>query len=92
MHSEMAGAVASEVRANLTAQQSWRRSADRPVDPEAYQFWLKGNFLLSRLDENALKKAREFYEQAIQRDPNYAPAHAGLAMTWLEAGGWAWLG
>lgn len=60
----------------------------RPVDPEAYQLYLKANFQLTRLSEVAFKKAIEHYLQAIEKEPSYAPLYAGLAMAYTGLGGW----
>ena len=46
---------------------------------EAYQDYLKGRYHLNRLTEDGLRKAIEYFERAIERDPNYALAYTGLA-------------
>ena len=51
----------------------------RSVNIEAYQQYLKGQYHRARLTPGSLAKAKEFYEQALAIDPNYAPAHSGLA-------------
>jgi serine/threonine protein kinase/tetratricopeptide (TPR) repeat protein len=52
-------------------------------DLEAYNLFLKGQFFLNKRTAEGLKKAIQYFEQAIQRDPNYAVAHAGLANSYL---------
>jgi serine/threonine protein kinase/tetratricopeptide (TPR) repeat protein len=52
-------------------------------DLEAYNLFLKGQFFLNKRTAEGLKKAIQYFEQAIQRDPNYAVAHAGLANFYL---------
>jgi tetratricopeptide (TPR) repeat protein len=54
---------------------------------EAYQLYMKGRFYWSKRTPEALHKSLEFYEQAIQRDPNFALAYAGLADTYALLGG-----
>ena len=48
-------------------------------DAEAYQLYASGRFHRRRGDEEGLRKALEFFQQAIQLDPEFAPAYAGLA-------------
>ncbi len=50
-----------------------------PVNPEAYQLYLKGRYLWNKRTGVDLKKALEYFEQAIEKDPEYALAYAGLA-------------
>lgn len=46
---------------------------------EAYQFYLLGRYHLNRLTDDGFVKGRDYFQQAIDKDPNYAPAYAGLA-------------
>jgi tetratricopeptide (TPR) repeat protein len=48
-------------------------------DAEAYQLYLKGRFYWNKRTEEGLKKALPYFNQAIERDPSYALAYAGLA-------------
>jgi serine/threonine-protein kinase len=54
----------------------------RAVDPWVYELVLRGQYYANRGLEEDLKKAIEYFEQGIARDPNYAPAHAGLAFSY----------
>jgi TolB-like protein/Flp pilus assembly protein TadD len=56
-------------------------------DNEAYQLYMKGRFYWNKRTSVALHKSVEYYEQAIQRDPNFALAYAGLADTYALLGG-----
>jgi len=49
------------------------------VNPEAHEAYLKGRFHLSKRTDNDLKTAVQYFEEAIRRDPNYAPAYSDLA-------------
>ncbi|MCZ6916013.1 MAG: protein kinase [Gemmatimonadetes bacterium] len=80
---EIAAKIASELKVKFAASKS-----DRPVQPptdnlEAYQLYLKGRYLWNQRDKAGLRQATEYYLRAIERDPNYAPAYAGLADTYL---------
>lgn len=70
--------IADEVKARLTPEEQKRLSTPRPVNPAAHEAYLKGLYLDSGSDADQLK-AKDYFERAIQIDPNYAPAYAGLA-------------
>jgi serine/threonine-protein kinase len=53
-----------------------KRSTD---DPEVYNLYLKGLYFAARTSPEALEKALVFFRKALDRDPNYAPAYAGIA-------------
>ena len=80
LQSEIAQAIAREVRIQLTPGEQARLTARRPVQPKAYDHYLQGRYLFwnKRTEEN-LNKAIEFFQNAIKEDPGYAPAYVGLA-------------
>ncbi|MBI1763672.1 MAG: winged helix-turn-helix domain-containing protein [Acidobacteria bacterium] len=49
---------------------------------EAYQAYLRGRYFWSKWTKASLEKATEAFEQALKADPDYAPAHAGVADAW----------
>jgi len=75
---ELALAIASEIRINLTPGERARLAAARTVEPAAVEAYLKAEYLRFGNAEQRTK-ARQYFEQAIQLDPNYASAYAGLA-------------
>lgn len=75
---ELAFTIANEIRINLTPQDQQRLTTPYPVDPAAQEAFLKANYLKSGTYEQR-RKAREYYEEAVRLDPNFAPAYAGLA-------------
>jgi TolB-like protein/Tfp pilus assembly protein PilF/predicted Ser/Thr protein kinase len=84
LQQEVAHAIADEIKVQLTPQEKSRLTSPRPVNPAAYDAYLKGAYLnkgtgagMSTVQQQ--RKAKDFFEQAIQLDPNYAPAYAGLA-------------
>lgn len=84
---ELARDVASQIRAKLTLQEQARLTKSRPVDPEAYEAYLRGR---ARLHEETPKdrvRAKEYFEKAIEQDPGYARAYASLAELYAR-GGW----
>lgn len=79
LQSEIARAIIAEIQAKLTPEERARLASVRPVDPEAYQLYLMGRFHLSQRTEDSMSKAVGFLQQAIAKDPGYAPAYASLA-------------
>ncbi len=79
---EVARTIAGEIRITVTPQEQAQLAAGRRVDPEVHQLVLRAQYYASKGLEEDLKKALEYFEQAIARDPNYAPAHAGLAFAY----------
>ena len=82
--------VAEAARLKLTAQQQARLAAARPVDPDAYNSYLKGRYQLARGTLESNRKAIELLQESLGRDPAYAPAYANLANAYFTLGSvWA---
>jgi len=79
LQDEVAGAIANELKIELTSRGQVRLASSRPVDPEAYETYLKGRYYSSKRTEKDLKKSIEYFQQAIKKDPDYAPAYSGMA-------------
>lgn len=78
---EIASAIGSELAASPAATAAPR---NRQVDPEAHEAYLRGRHFWSRRGLEDLKTAISYFEQATQKDPGYAPAHAGLADAYVS--------
>jgi TolB-like protein/DNA-binding winged helix-turn-helix (wHTH) protein/Flp pilus assembly protein TadD len=76
---QVARAITNEIKSRLSLQEQTRLTSARPVNPEAYEAYLKGRYEWNAWTEQGLKKSLEYFAQAIQQDPGYAPAWAGLA-------------
>jgi TolB-like protein/DNA-binding winged helix-turn-helix (wHTH) protein/Flp pilus assembly protein TadD len=79
LQGELAREISQAIRVKLTPQERTRLVDVHPVDHEAYEAFLKGRFYWSKRTEEATKKAIDYFERAIARDPNYALAYTGLA-------------
>ncbi len=79
LQSELARAIAREIKIVVTPAEQARLALTRPVDPEAFQLVLRARSHWNRRTEEDLIRARDLFEQAIEKDPSYALAHAGLA-------------
>jgi FimV-like protein len=76
LQSEVARAVAREIRIKLTPQEQQRLAAAPSVNPDAYELLLRAQYHHNEWTPDGFSKAREYVEQAIARDPNFALAHA----------------
>jgi TolB-like protein/DNA-binding winged helix-turn-helix (wHTH) protein/Flp pilus assembly protein TadD len=85
LQSDVAQAIAQQVRAQLTPQQQARFGVARPVNPEAYDAYLKGRYYLSSQFTMAqpLNMAKTYFEEAVRKDSGFAPAYSGLADAYL---------
>jgi TolB-like protein/DNA-binding winged helix-turn-helix (wHTH) protein/Flp pilus assembly protein TadD len=81
LQSEVAQAIAQQVRAQVTPQQRANLRSARPVNPEAYDSYLRGRYYLSNQFTAAqpLNVAKGYFEQALRKDPEFALAYSGLA-------------
>ena len=66
----------------LTPEAQARLENAGPVDPDAYQLTLQGQFYANQLSQDALERGIRYFQEAIAQDPSYAPAHAGLAFAY----------
>ncbi len=83
MQGEVARAVAGQVKLTLTASEEARLASARPVVVEAHEAYLKGRFFWSKRTPENLQRALVFFEEAAGKDPQYAPAYAGIADAYL---------
>jgi predicted PP-loop superfamily ATPase len=79
LQSEIAQSSAREIQIKLTPQERAQLADARTVDPDAYEAYLKGRFHWNKRRPDSLSKGAEYFRQAIEKDPNYAAAYAGLA-------------
>ncbi len=84
----VAKAVAHEIQIKVTPRERALLSTPRAVDPAAYEAYSKGRYLWEQSGEENLRKSREYFEHAIQKDPNYALAWAGLADAYNRLADW----
>lgn len=83
LQSEVAQAVAREIRVKLTPQVERRLAALGEVAPAAYEALLKGRHFWNKRTEEGMRKSIRFYEDAIRQNPEYAMAYAGIADSYV---------
>jgi TolB-like protein len=91
LQTEVARAIANEIRVKLTPQEEQRLAETRHVDPEAYEFYLKGRYYWIKRTSEAMTKGVCCFEHAIEKDPSYAAAYAGLADSASRLGFWGFV-
>jgi TolB-like protein/Flp pilus assembly protein TadD len=85
LQSDVARNVARAVNVVLSPQEQSRLAHARPVDPAAHALYLQGRHESNKRTREGFDAARVAFEEAIARDPAYAPAYAGLADAWNVA-------
>jgi TolB-like protein/class 3 adenylate cyclase len=86
LQSELARAIAAEVRAKLTPEETARLTSARSVDPEAHEAYLKARYYYDKFTTDDMNRSVEYFQRAIERDPRFAPAHAGLSHAYIALG------
>jgi serine/threonine-protein kinase len=86
LQSEVARAVADEIRIQVTAQERSRLAAAEGVDAKAHEAYLLGRSHSAKNNEQDWARAIAYFEQAIRMAPDFAAAYAGLSDAWLMRG------
>jgi TolB-like protein len=81
-HGDIARDVARRVQIQLTPHKQAILSMARPVDPDAYEAYLKGLYFWNKFTNPGFHKSIEYFEHAVEKDKDYAPAYAGLAASY----------
>jgi TolB-like protein/Tfp pilus assembly protein PilF len=79
IESEIAKTIAETLQAKLTGSEQQAITARPTENPEAHQLYLKGRYFWNKRTANDFKTAIDYFNKAIEKDPNYALAYAGLA-------------
>jgi serine/threonine protein kinase len=87
---EISGEISTRLREKLTGEEKKRLSKDGTNDPEAYQLYLKGRYYWDKRTPESLAKAKNYFNQAIDKDPNYALAYVGLAEYYYVLSGYTY--
>ena len=85
LRDDLARQISSVLVGRIENHQLKKLSERKPESWEVYQCWLRGMDLLRKVSRTNVDEAREHFERALQIDPTYARAYAGLAMTQYKA-------
>ncbi len=88
LHSEVARAIAGEIRIAVSPAEQARLARTPSVNPEAYQLYLQGRYYWNKRNPEGFEKAIQLFNQAIQKDPNNALAYSGLADSYVLLDFW----
>jgi tetratricopeptide (TPR) repeat protein len=88
LHAEVAQAIAQEIQVKIAPQERTRLAQVHPVDPQAYEAYLKGRYYWNRRSGKGIGKAIQVFQEAIAKDPTYAAAYSGLADCLTLVGSW----
>ncbi|MEN8228581.1 MAG: hypothetical protein ABFS38_10545 [Bacteroidota bacterium] len=75
--------IANEVRIELSPDEERVLTQSRTVNKEAYDDYLMGLYYWDKLGKEPLEKALEYFNSAIETDPEWAPPYAGVAQVWV---------
>jgi len=85
LQDEISRKIASEIGSTLARTEKISR-AKRTVDPAAYDAYLKASFSFDHMTCKSFDQALAYFQEAVAKDPNFAPAHSGLADTYYNLG------
>jgi TolB-like protein/DNA-binding winged helix-turn-helix (wHTH) protein/Tfp pilus assembly protein PilF len=86
LQSQVARAIASEIKVDLRPQEQARLATVRQVDPEAEIAYLKGRYEMDKWTREGFKEGFRYFQQAVHEDPAFAEAWAGLSDAYFEWG------
>ena len=88
LQKQVARAIAEEIHIELTSHERDVLKNVKAVNPDAYEAYLKGGYFWNKRTADGMKKAIDYFNQAIEKDPTYAQAYAGLTDAYALAGDW----
>jgi len=80
---EISGAIVEKLKPSLLGKERAKLGKRQTIDLEAYNLYLKGRWLWNRMTADGIQAAINHFNQAIDKDPNYASAYAGLADSYI---------
>jgi serine/threonine-protein kinase len=87
MQDSISERVAGILALTLTGQEKERLKKQHTANTEAYELYLKGRYHLNRLTDEGFLKGLEYFQQVIEKDPNFALAYVGVAESYNDLGG-----
>jgi TolB-like protein/DNA-binding winged helix-turn-helix (wHTH) protein/Flp pilus assembly protein TadD len=89
LQTDIARSISRKLRLKLFGNVENQREKNLNEDPEVYQIYLLGRYHLNKFSDDGFLKGREYFERAIEKAPDYAPAYAGLAETYNRLCGYS---
>jgi serine/threonine protein kinase/Tfp pilus assembly protein PilF len=91
LQEELAHTISGKLRLTLTNDQRQKLARQITSNPEAYQLYVKGRYYEDKWTPEGWNKAIQFFRQAVEKDPSYASAYAGIAESYAMLGYFAYL-
>jgi TolB-like protein/DNA-binding winged helix-turn-helix (wHTH) protein/Tfp pilus assembly protein PilF len=88
LQKQVARSIAEQIRIELTPHEQAVLKNVTSMNPEAYEAWLKGRYFWNKRTGEGIKEAIDYFNQAVEKDPKYAAAYAGLTDAYALAGDW----
>jgi serine/threonine-protein kinase len=88
IQSDIAENIVSTLKIELSPEDKERFQKKQTENLEAYNLYLQGRYFWNKRTDEGLKKSVQYFEQAIEKDPGYALAYAGLADSYITLGDW----
>ena len=88
LQNRVARDIAEQIQVTLNRHEQAALGNSKAVNPEAYEAYLKGRYFWNKRTGDGLKKAIDYFNRAIDKDPNYAQAYTGLADAYALSGDW----
>jgi TolB-like protein/DNA-binding winged helix-turn-helix (wHTH) protein/Flp pilus assembly protein TadD len=88
LQNSVARAIAEQIQVTLNPQEAAALKKSKEVNPGAYEAYLKGRYFWNKRSGEGLRKAIEYFDHAIDTDPQYARAYSGLADSYALSGDW----
>jgi eukaryotic-like serine/threonine-protein kinase len=85
LQDDLSNEISQRLRLRLTTEEKQKLTKRYTEDPEAYQLYLRGRYYWNKRNPDGILKAKEQLQQAIDKDPGYALAYAGLADVYSQA-------
>jgi TolB-like protein/DNA-binding winged helix-turn-helix (wHTH) protein/Flp pilus assembly protein TadD len=87
LQSDLAQSIAQKVQATVTGEEQKSLTGVRSIAPEVYESYLKGRFAMNKGNSKAdIEEGIGYFEEALKKDPTFAPAYVGLAKASSELG------
>ncbi len=88
---EISLAIVEKLKGKLLCEDRSKLEKRFTADEEAYNLYLRGRYIFNRRHQRGMSKAIEFFQQAIEKDPLYAPPYVGIADCYGQFAHWGWL-
>jgi TolB-like protein/DNA-binding winged helix-turn-helix (wHTH) protein/Tfp pilus assembly protein PilF len=88
LQKSVARSIAEQIQATLNQREQAALEHSKMVNAEAYEAYLKGRYFWNKRTGDGLKKAVEYFNRAIEKNPEYAEAYTGLGDAYALSGDW----